>query len=251
MAKLVAIKPRWLQAISFWAGADHYPLHDALQAKEFRLPVERVSRVYRIDFGALPGLGSLNRYVIAYRSEHRDCMVVLDSLPGALAGMHLHNVRPSGAMRLFLSLLLREPSATLTLLVIFAPMVFGLFFFLFWINFVLRNHELMGVIANQSCDALCVEKVLKIHSIVGVVFITPLVMVLLPIGLMIFKMPRYKVALNYRLAQSFCIVSLCVGVIFLAQQLAIFPFKNYGRFVMSGFGPQAVSFLKDRGLKKQ
>lgn len=246
MNKMEAIQPRWIGALAIWAGSDHYSFWQALRAQEFTLPADCVTRVYRIDFPPVLGVGLRSRYVVAYRSERRECLVVLDLLPAGLVGWKHTVVSPVGAMQLFLKLIWNEPAAFLALLVIPLPIFFVMILFLLWVNLVIQNPDIISLFTNEACDALCASKVLKVHSMVGALFMMPIALVLLPIGLMIFQAPRYRSAVNYRFAQSYCAVTLAIGVYLLAQLMVFFPFKNYSKFVMSGFGPRAELFLKNR-----
>ncbi len=246
MKEMAGIRPRWLGAMALWAGSDHYSLWQALRAQDFHLPVERVARVYRIDFHPALGFGLRSRFVVAYRSERRECLVVLDSLPAALAHFKPVAISPVGAMQLYLKLVWNEPAAILSLLLIPLPIFLVMILFLLWVNLVIQNPDILSLFSNESCDAVCASKVLKVHSMVGALFLMPFALVILPVGLMVFQAPRYRSAVNYRFAQSYCAITVAIGVYLLAQLMVFFPFKNYGKFVMSGFGPRAELFLKNR-----
>jgi len=249
MDRISGVKPRWYGGLALWAGSDHYSLWQALTAAEFQIPLDRVANVERVNFG-IPGLRH-SRYVLAYQSERRDCLVVVESLPAGLTGFAQTEMTPFGAAQLFLKMVWSEPLAVLSLLTIPLPIFFVMVLFLFWVNFVLQHQDLLAIFANQSCDAACVKYVLKIHSMVGALFLMPIALVFLPIALMLFQAPKYRAAINYRFAQSYCAVTLAIGIFLMAQLMVLFPYKNYGKFVMSGFGPEAVRFLKNQKLNKK
>lgn len=246
MGKSAAIQPRMLGALALWAGADHYSLWQAITRQSFCIPAERVSRVYRIEFPKVAGVGPRDRYLVGYRSEKRDCLVVLDQLPAGLEHWAPMGLTPMMALRLFLRLIWSEPSAVVSLFLIPLPIFLLMILFVAWVNLVSHNPEVLSIFRTETCDSGCVEKVVKVHSMVGVLFMMPFALVVLPLGLMIFQAPRYKSAIHYRFAQSYCAVSLAIGVYLLAQLMVFFPFKNYSKFVMGGFGPQAEYFIKNR-----
>ncbi len=251
MSRSVGVKPSWLGAMALWAGSDHYSLWQALTMREFNLPIDRISRVYRINFLPVFGMGPRSRYVVAYRSLTRECLVLLDNLPAGLEDFKQNSVSPMGAAQLYLKLVWNEPAAVLSLLLIPLPIFLMILLFLFWMIMVLGSPDFLAIFVNESCDATCVHKVLKIHSIVGALFLMPLALVFLPITLMIFQAPRYRAAFNYRFAQTYCVVVLTVGIFSLGKMMVVFPsYKNYGHFLMSGFGPEAEKFLTSHGLKK-
>jgi hypothetical protein len=251
MSRNAVVKPNHqVGALALWAGSDHYPLGQALRVRDFHLPLNRLSRVYRINFGnRVFGLGQRERYIVAYQSNQRDCMVVLDSLPTELERVETVGLSPLGALQAYVRLLWREPTVLLSLLLIPLPILAVMLLFLGWVNFVLQSPEVLNLFANSACPADCVQKVIKIHSMVGVLFLTPFALVLLPLMLMVFRAPRYRTALNYRFAQTYCAVTFAVAMYFLVQLVVLFPFRGYSRFVAVGFGPQAERFLNDHGLR--
>lgn len=249
MTKMALVKPRWHNALAIWAGADHYPLRHALLAREFSIPVERVSRVYRVEFLSVAGVGLRSRYLVAYRSEKRECLVALDVLPAGLEGWKPTVLNPMQAAQLYLKMVWSEPTAIVSLFLIPAPIFLVMILFLLWMKLVSNSPDLLGLFTTSACDAACVSKVLKVHSMVGALFLMPLGLVVLPIALMMFQGPRYRAAVNFRFAQSYCAVAMVVGVFLLVQLMVFFPFKNYGKFVGAGFGPRAELILK-HGMRK-
>jgi hypothetical protein len=245
----VRIDPRWSGALAFWAGSDHYSLKQAVFRAPFYLPVDRVLRVYEVKAKSLIGLGSPTRYAIEYQSERRRCFITLERLPEELEGRERKTTNPPGAALLFFQHCWNEPSALLLPLLI--PFFLGFMIVLLgiWNEFVLHNREVLSFFAKPGCDLDCVRKVLSIHSLVLFLFLAQISLVLLPIGLLVFQAPRYKSALNYRMIQSYSLVTVVVGVVVLGQLITFFPFRQYGRFVGLGFGPKVERVLSKLNQK--
>lgn len=254
MTNKAIIKPRWIASLGLWAGSDHYSFWDALLARDFLLPLDRIMRVYRIKFPAIAGVEPRSRFIVAYRSGRRECLVVLDALPAELFGHHSLELRPIEALKLYGRVVWSEPMALLSLLLIPLPILLIMILYFVWMTSVLRSPEVLALFINENCDASCVSNALKVHTIVATLFLMPLALVALPLGLMLFRVPRYRSALNYRFAQSYCAITLCVGVLLLAQLVLVdnFPFKKYGKFAMEGFRPHNQLFLKykDQGARR-
>ncbi len=242
MERSLEIQPRRLEALGLWAGSDHYRLGRAVRAQAFHLPLDRVHHVYKVEFGG--------HYWVAYSSERRECFVPLYQLPAELRDRDCQKVNPWRAAQIFFKLIWDEPAALIALLLIPLPILALMLLFLGWVNFVLQSRELLAVFANAACDLFCVEKVIKIHSMVAVLFLTPFALVVLPLALLIFQAPRYRSAVNLRISQTYCFVAFAFGLYALVHLLVFFPFRGYGKFIAAGFGPKAEQFLDAHGLRK-
>lgn len=237
--------------MALWAGSDHYHLTDALRREPFTLPTDAVKKVYRLESARLPWLPQIRRYAVEYSSGSRDCFVLIPELPADLAETSQpEEISFYQAAALLLEHVRREPTVFLLPLVV--PFGFFLCVALFglWNQLVLHNQEILSFFVRPGCDAVCVRKVMSIHSLVALLFLLQFLMLFLPIGLWLFQAPRYRSALNYRMIQSYSAASIVVGAVIFAQLVVFFPFRQYGRFVELGFHPKIEKAFADLKAKK-
>jgi hypothetical protein len=250
MSNRVSIEPRWSGALAFWLGSDHYGLLQALRREPFIIPVDQVSRVYEIRAKPLIGLGSPMRYAVEYRSAERECFITLDTLPAELKGLERTTTNPPGAALLFFQHCKKEPTALLLPLVVPFFAVIMILLLGAWNELVLQNHDVLAFFATPGCNEACVRKALSLHSLVAFLFLVQIAILLLPMALFFIGAPRYKSALNYRMIQSYSFVTVVVtGIIFL-QLVAIFPFRQYTKFVEMGFSSKTERLLSNLNSKK-
>ena len=239
------VTPSWSGALALWAGSDHYGLGQVLRRAPIELPIEKVTKVYEIAAKPLIGLGGGAKFAVEYRSEFRDCFVTLEQLPANLQACPRSTINPPGAFLQFFRHCSREPSALLLPLAVpFFTMVMMIMLGL-WNDHVLHHPDVLAFFANPGCDTHCVEKVLRIHSMVAFLFLVQFAMVFLPLALLFFQAPRYKSALNYRMVQSYSFTTIVVGCVIFAQLVVFFPFKQYGRFLGLGFDPKVERMLNN------
>lgn len=240
-AKTLRVNPRGLQGLAYWLGSDHYTLLDAIRRAPMQIPVGEISRVSRIAFREIPGFQE-DRYLVEYHSGRKDCMVILDELPADLPP-RLDKISPFGAARRYLDLFRREPTAMLLPLLLPLGIVLAMTLFSFLSDLVLKNPEVLGLFARPGCQADCVEKVLRLHSLVGLLFVLQLFLLLTPFSLLFFHAPRYRYAFNVRVTQIYSVTAAVVGVFIFAQLVVFFPFRQYGRFVAMGLDPKVERLL--------
>lgn len=235
-------------AWGLWAGSDHYSVWDALTRAPFTLPLEEVSRVSRIEAPAWPL--EISRYAVEYRSAERDCFVILPECPEPLRDREAERVSFASVLGRLAAHVKREPG--ILFLPIVLPVAYFLTFALFglWNEFVVQNRDLASLLARPGCAEECVTKVLSIHSLVALLFLLQSMMLFLPMGLLLFQAPRFRSALNYRMIQSYSLVSVVFGAVIFAQLVAFFPFRQYGRFVELGFDPKIERVLTNLKHKK-
>lgn len=250
MKKTVVVIPSWTGALAFWAGSDHYGLLQAIRREPFLLPIDRVNKVYELESKPLIGLGASARFAIEYSSERRECFIALESLPDELRELDREKIRAPGTMLVFLRHSWREPTALL--LPFFIPFFTMMMMWMLglWNEHVLHHSDVLGFFANPGCDQVCVAQVLRIHSMVGFLFLVQLSFVFLPIGLLVFQAPRYRSAVNYRMIQGYSMATIVVGSFILLQLMAFFPFRQYGRFLEMGFDPKVERMISNLKQKK-
>jgi hypothetical protein len=250
MSKTVGVIPSWTGAWAFWAGSDHYNLRQVLARAPFELPIERVTKVYDLESKPLFGLGGKARYALEYRSEHRECFVTLEELPQELREMPRTKIKAPGTLLVFLRHSWREPTALLLPFLIPFVTMMMMWMLGLWNEYVLHQNDLLAFFANPGCNKDCVGQVLRIHSMVGFLFLVQLSFVLLPIVLLLFQAPRYRSAVNYRMIQGYSLATVVVGFVILGQLMAFFPFRQYGRFLELGFDPKVERMISNLKQKK-
>ncbi len=238
------LRPHLPGALAFWAGSDHYPFFDALRRRPFPLPLDRVTRVYHFR-----SWKNLDFYGIEYYSESRECFVTLRKLPTPLQARQKVLVSPASALPLLLNHSWREPTALVLPFVLPFFLMLMLSFLGIWDDYVLQDQAVLNFFANPGCNAVCVGKVLRIHTLVGFLFLAQLCFLFLPLYLLL-QAPRYQRALNYRMIQSYSAVSAFVGLIIFVQLMAFFPFRQYGQFVSLGFTAKVERILSHLDEKK-
>lgn len=250
MNNRVSIEPRWSGALAFWLGSDHYSLLQALRREPFIIPADRVIRVYEIKAKPLIGLGSPTRYAIEYRSAERECFITLETLPEQLKHLERTTTNPPGAALLFFKHSKKEPTALLLPLVI--PFFAALMILLLgaWNELVVQNHDVQAFFATSGCNEACVRKALSLHSLVIFLFLVQFAIILLPVALFFLGAPRYKSAVNYRMIQSYSVVTVVVTAVIFLQLVAFFPFRQYGKFVEFGFSSKTEKMLSNLNSKK-
>ena len=250
MSKTVGIIPSWTGALAFWAGSDHYGPLKVIRRAAFELPIERVTKVYELESKPLIGIGGSARFAVEYKSEQRDCFITLVSLPEELAHWPREKIRAPGTLLVFLRHSWREPTALLApffipIFTMVMMMMLGL-----WNDYVLHHEDVLAFFANPGCDRECVSQVLRIHSMVGFLFLVQLSFVFLPIVCLLFQAPLYRSAVNYRMIQGYSFATVIVGFFVFAQLISFFPFKQYGRFLELGFDPKVERILSNLKHKK-
>jgi hypothetical protein len=242
-AKTLRVEARGLNGLAFWAGSDHYSLLDACRRRPFQIPLTEVKRVLRIAFRDIPGFQE-DRYLIEYFSGRKECMVILEALPPDLQLAHRpEKISPFGVIWKYLDLFRREPTAMLLPLALPLGIALVMTLFGFLSDLVLKNPDVLGFLARPGCEADCVEKVLRLHSLVGLLFIIQLFLLLMPFSLLFFHAPRYRYAFNVRVTQIYSVAAAVVGVFIFAQLVVFFPFRQYGRFVAMGLDPKVERLL--------
>lgn len=246
--KHIKVTPSALGAIGFWAGADHYGLGSAVRRAPLLVPLDGVRRIFRIAFSDLPGFRE-DRFLLEYNSGDRECVAILECLPTELAGHRTEKLSPWGAVKRYLDLFRLEPTAMFLPLALPIGIVLVMMGFGLWSDFVLHNREVLGFFARPGCDAVCVEKVLRLHSLVGLLFFLQLFLLLTPFLFLFFHAPRFRYAFNFRITQTYSLATAILGVFVFAQLLVFFPFKQYGRFLALGLDPKVervLHHLKDQ-----
>lgn len=250
MSNRVSIEPRWSGALAFWLGSDHYSLLQALRREPFIIPADRVTKVYEIKAKPLIGLGSPTRYAIEYHSAERECFITLETLPEELKGISRTTTNPPGAALLFFKHSKKEPTALLLPLVIPLFAVLMILLLGAWNEFVVRDHAVQAFFATPGCNEECVRKALSLHSLVIFLFLVQFAIMLLPVALFFLGAPRYKSAVNYRMIQSYSVVTVVVTAVIFLQLVAFFPFRQYGKFVELGFSSKTERILSNLNSKK-
>jgi len=246
----VLIRPSWFGRVTFWVGSDEYGLKEVILRAPLEIPLERIIQVYEIKAKSLIGLPSPSKYAIEYQSKERHCFITLEKLPEELAHLERMSINPPGAAMVIFQQTWREPSALLL------PLLLPVFIFLcllmlgLWNDYVLNNHDLLAFFARPGCAESCVQKVLSIHSLVAFLFLIQLSVLLLPLLVFYFHAPRYRTALNYRMAQGYSLATIVVGVVIFGQLMAFFPFRQYGKFTEMGFNPRVEKIFKGLRHKK-
>lgn len=239
---MIEVVPHGLGGLGLWAGSDHYGLVAAFQRAPFSFPASGVQKIFRIAFTEIPGFQE-DRFLVEYSSGRKDCMVILDALPAALKDEKLEKVSPFGACLRYLELFRREPSSLLLPLALPLGITVVMMLFGFWSDLVLRNPEVLGFFARPGCDVSCVEKVLRLHSLVGMLFLIQFFLLLMPFSFLFFHAPRYRYAFNVRITQLYSITTAVIGVFVFAQLMVFFPFKQYSRFLALGLNPKVERML--------
>lgn len=241
-SKKFEIVPRGLAGLGLWAGSDHYGLREAFQRAPFQVPLEGVQRLSRIAFSEIPGFQE-DRYLLEFNSGHKECIVFLDALPPELKDHKAERVSPFGACFRYLDLFRREPSAMLLPLALPVGIAAVMSIFALWNDLVLGSPEVLGFFARPGCDVNCVEKVLRLHSLVGMLFFIQIFLLLMPFTFLFFHAPRYRYAFNFRITQMYSITTAVIGVFVFAQLMVFFPFKQYSRFLALGLDPKVERML--------
>jgi hypothetical protein len=120
-----------------------------------------------------------------------------------------------------------------------------------WSDEVLHNPDILSFFARPGCDTGCVRSVLSIHILVGILFFVQLMLLFMPILLLFFQAPRYRSALNYRMVQSYSVVTVILAAFLFVQLVAFFPFRQYGKFVGLGFDPKVVRLISNLKAKNK
>ncbi|MGZ3711501.1 MAG: hypothetical protein ACXWQO_14300 [Bdellovibrionota bacterium] len=248
--KTITVVPNGLGGLGLWAGSDHYGFFSALRRAPFSFPAAGLQKISRIAFSDIPGFQE-DRFLLEYNSGSKDCMVVLDQLPEELKTHKLEKVSPFGTCLRYLDLFRREPSSMLLPLAL--PLGISLVMTLFglWSDLFLRNIDVLNFFARPGCDAGCVERVLRLHSLVGMLFLIQFFLLLMPFSFLFFHAPRYRYAFNVRITQMYSITTAIIGVFVFAQLMVFFPFKQYSRFLALGLDPKVERLLSHLNEAKE
>ncbi len=246
----VRVIPKWSGALTFWMGSDEYTLGNAMRREPLEIPVERITRVFQIESKSLLTRREFVSYGIEYQSDYRECFIALKDLPSGIENLPRIRISNRAAAHFLFKHSWREPTALL--MPFFLPFFVAIMIALLgmWDDYVLHDKNILAFFARPGCDMDCVAQVMRIHTLVGFLFLVPLGILLLPLGFLFFQAPRYRSALNYRLIQSYSVVTMIVGIFVLAQLVAFFPFKQYGKFVGLGFDPKVERLLSNLKTKK-
>jgi hypothetical protein len=249
--KNIEVRPRGLSGLALWAGSDHYNILAAVRRDTFRCPASGVNKIYCVSFSDIPGFQE-DRFLVEYDSGNKSCIIILNALPPELSGHRTVKISPAGAVRLYLQTFWREPSALALPLIL--PLMICLMMGLFgvWDELVLRNPDVMAFFARPGCDSGCVKKVLSLHSLVGLLFLIQFFLFLLPILFLFFQAPRYRSAFNYRVIQTYSVITAVIGIYVFGQLMVFFPFRQYSRFLALGMDPKVekiFSHMKDQKEK--
>lgn len=250
MSSIVSIKPSWFGRVTFWVGSDEYGLKEVFRRSPLEIPLDKIIQVYEIRAKSLIGLPSPSKFAIEYQSKERHCFITLDKIPDEISHMERKTIKPPGAAMVIFQQTWREPSALLL------PLLVPVFIFLcllmlgLWNDYVLNNHDLLSFFARPGCGESCVQKVLSIHSLVAFLFLIQLSVLLLPLIVFFFHAPRYRTALNYRMAQGYSLATILVGLVIFGQLMAVFPYRQYGKFTEMGFNPRVEKIFKSLRDKK-
>lgn len=236
--------------MAFWVGSDEYGVKDFVARQPLEIPLERILQVYEIKAKSLVGLPSPSKYAIEYLSKERHCFVVVEYLPEELANFDIITIKPPGALKVIFQQTCKEPSALLLPLLLPFFVFFSLIILGLWNDYVLHNRDLLSFLAKPGCGEDCVQKVLSIHSLVAFLFIIQLSVLFLPILVFFFHAPRYRTAINFRLAQGYSVATVMVGLVIFAQLMVFFPFRQYGKFAEMGFNPRVEKIFKNLKTKK-
>lgn len=249
MGKIV-IKPGTIGAIALWLGSDQYVFLQALRREEFSIGADKIKKIYTVEADSILGLRKTQRFAIEYTSGHRDCLISVEKLPETLHSTLHQRISPLGIFALFLKSFWKEPSAILYPLIL--PFLLSVMMFLFgvWNDQILHNPSVLDFFAKPGCDAICVRKVLSIHSLVVLLFLLQGILLFLPWLLLFIQAPKYKSALNYRITQIYSVTAMVIGAVVFVQLLMFFPFKQYGKFLELGFDPKVERMLANIKEKK-
>jgi hypothetical protein len=240
--------PRGLRGLGLWAGSDHYSLVSAFRRATFSIPVSGVQRVSRIAFSDIAGFQE-DRFLVEYNSGQKDCLVILDSLPAELKDHKIEKLSPFGACLRYLDLFRKEPSSMLLPLALPIGIALVMTLFGVWSDLFLRNSDVLSFFARPGCDAGCVERVFRLHSLVGMLFLIQLFLLLMPFSFLFIHAPRYRYAFNVRITQMYSITTAVIGVFVFAQLMVFFPFKQYTRFIALGWIPRWSACFPTSKLK--
>lgn len=245
MKKNIAVKPKALGGLVLWAGSDHYSIWDALRGRAFMLPISEINKIYRIKFSAIPGFE--DRFLIDYHSGQKTCLILVNQVPLGLGAVPESEISAAEAIGLYIRGFWKEPTALLLPLLL--PLMICLMMGLFglWDALVLKNPEVMSFFARPGCESGCVKKVLSLHSLVALLFLIQIFLLLLPIAFLFFQAPRYRTAFNYRMIQTYSVVTAVLGIYVFAQLMVFFPFRQYGRFVALGLDPKVEQIFHRKG----
>jgi hypothetical protein len=246
----ISVSPKWSGAITFWMGSDQYSLKNALKMEPLEIPLNRITRVFQIESKSLLTRREFVSYGIEYQSDFRECYISLKSLPPEMKGIERVRISNREAAHFLFKHSWREPTALLMpfFLPFFVAILIGLLGA--WDDYILHDREILSFFARPGCDVDCVAKVMRIHTLVGFLFLVPLGILLLPLGFLFFQAPRYRSALNFRMIQAYSVVTLTVGLFVFVQLVAFFPFRQYGKFVELGFDPKVERVLSNLKTKK-
>ncbi|MCO5141543.1 MAG: hypothetical protein M9962_00465 [Oligoflexia bacterium] len=240
----VTFQPGWAFAFSFFWGTDHYGFRETLGRKALKIPLSSIKKIYQIECKPIIGLGAGHRYMVEYRSEMRDCLISLETLPEEVDSFEKIKVSSAGALLLMAKGLIQEPMALLLPLGLPVSMMLLMLMYLMWSQYVLQNPDVLAFFVREGCDKNCVYKVLSFHSLVFFLFILQLSVMILPLAFYYFQSSRFRTAFSYRMAQTYTVASVMVGVFVFVQLMIFFPFKQYSRFIGLGFGPKVEKILK-------